>query len=226
MIILWDIDGTLMYCGADGTKALNNTFEKLYGIKDAFSKVGIGSAMDTVILDRIIKECAIENGDIKQIKRVYIEELDRILAADNNKRVLPGVLELLTFVTEEGGINVLLTSNLKDGALTKLASVDLLSHFEGHGIGGFGDDHEEKWLAAQDAVKEAEEHLGKSVSKNEIVVIGDSVYDIRTAKKIGARSIAVGTGWTESDVLMSENPDYFFEDLGDVKSVKRALLEA
>ena len=52
-LIFWDIDGTIMHCGSDGTKALT-TFFQLYGIENAFTKVGIGSAMDSVILDRIM----------------------------------------------------------------------------------------------------------------------------------------------------------------------------
>jgi phosphoglycolate phosphatase-like HAD superfamily hydrolase len=39
-LILWDLDGTLMTCGAAGTRALNETFRRLYGIEDAFSKGG------------------------------------------------------------------------------------------------------------------------------------------------------------------------------------------
>jgi phosphoglycolate phosphatase-like HAD superfamily hydrolase len=42
MLIFWDIDGTLMHCGSDGTKALNRAFRDLCGIRDAFQNAGIG----------------------------------------------------------------------------------------------------------------------------------------------------------------------------------------
>ncbi|HVI41393.1 MAG TPA: hypothetical protein VM577_12130, partial [Anaerovoracaceae bacterium] len=71
-LILWDLDGTLMHCGADGTRALNETFRKLYGVEDAFSKAGIGHAMDSVILDRILENNKLDKGELDRVKEEYI----------------------------------------------------------------------------------------------------------------------------------------------------------
>lgn len=45
------------------------------------------------------------------------------------------------------------------------------------------------------------------------IYIGDTVYDIRSAKKAGVISGAIGHGYHSSKILLKEKPDYFFPDL-------------
>lgn len=216
MLIFWDIDGTLMYCGSDGTKALNATFDELYKIEDAFHKVGIGSAMDSVILEKIMDKFDIPVEDLDRIKKNYIEKLEHILKEDKTKKVLPGVRELKYYFEREGHINSILTSNMKIGAVTKLKSVNLADGFLG---GGFGDAKGEKWDIALTSQKEIENITGEIFSQEQIVVIGDSVYDIETARKLGYNVIAVSTGWTDKEVLEAADPDVLFDSLQDTDAV-------
>ena len=216
-LILWDLDGTLMHCGADGTRALNETFRKLYGVEDAFSKAGIGHAMDAVILGRIMENNKLDNEGLDRVKEEYISILDSILRQNPNKRILPGVKELLAYIDgSENSFNALLTSNLRLGAETKLKSVGLNQFFQ---VGGFGDDYGEKWDAAVKGIKEAEDYYGVTFFKENIYIIGDSVYDIECAKKIEAISIGVATGFAEYDLLKKKEPDYLYQDLSDWKTL-------
>lgn len=52
-------------------------------------------------------------------------------------------------------------------------------------------------------------------------MIGDSVSDIRYAKKAGAQSIAVTWGWQSRDTLADQKPDYIVESVSELA----ALLE-
>lgn len=216
MIIFWDIDGTLMYCGSDGTTALNQTFEHLYGIEDAFHQVGIGRAMDSMILEKIMDKFEISHSDLDKIKERFVEELKEILKNDKDKRALPGIREILYALEREGHINSLLTSNMKVGAETKLKSVKLNNHFLG---GGFGDEKGEKWDMALKAQEEIEHQVGRKFAPSEVVVIGDSVYDIETARKLGYNIISVCTGWTDKKVLEESNPDVLFDDFSSPDAV-------
>ncbi|MBI2114934.1 MAG: HAD hydrolase-like protein [candidate division NC10 bacterium] len=45
------------------------------------------------------------------------------------------------------------------------------------------------------------------------VVVGDSVHDIRSARRTGALAIAVGTGLTPPDLLVGARPDLLVHDL-------------
>lgn len=214
-LVLWDLDGTLMHCGADGTKALNETFRKLYGVEDAFTKAGIGHAMDAVILNRIMESNRLDKGGLERVKEEYIAALDSILSRNPNKRVLPGVAELLAHIDgSEDSFNALLTSNLRIGAETKLKSVGLDQFFR---VGGFGDEYGEKWDAALKGIREAEDYFNVTFEKKNIYIIGDSIYDIECARKIEAVSVGVATGWADYEMLKSKKPDYLYEDLSDWK---------
>ena len=210
-LILWDIDGTLMHCGSDGTKALNRTFFELYGVENAFARAGIGSAMDGVILHRIMDSFGLDKSNMENVKRQYVGILEEILNENQSKTVLPGVLELLEYIDHsENCFNALLTSNLKQGAVTKLQSVGLSKYFH---VGGFGDDYGEKWDAAIKGITEAEKYYNVFFPQENIYLIGDSAYDIQCAKKMGINSIGVATGWMDFEVLKSHEPDYLYKDL-------------
>jgi phosphoglycolate phosphatase-like HAD superfamily hydrolase len=276
MLVFWDIDGTLMYCGADGTDALNETFETLYGVADAFHSVGIGRAMDFTIIKKIMSTYDIPDAAFEKIEVDFVERLRRILASDERKRVLPGVRELLYYTENRGDVNALLTSNLKAGAEAKLRSVNLWekpnASFEQTAeqtaeetaeqtaeqtadcgndndndnvlwfpSGGFGDAPGEKWEAAERARKEIRVGAdnggkfdprcrdGSSVMRQKaieacrVVVIGDGVYDIETAKRNGYHVISVATGWTSYEELEKAAPDYLLKDLSDTEGVKQIL---
>ena len=216
-LILWDIDGTLMYCGSDGTKALNETFRRLYGIEEAFTKAGIGHAMDSAILDWIMESNKLDKGDLNRVKEEYGKVLQSVLHYNNSKRILPGVKELLEYIHEsKESFSALLTSNLRSGAEIKLKSVGLEQFFS---IGGFGDDYGEKWDAALNGIREAEAYYDIAFEKENIFIIGDSIYDIECAKRIKVKSIGVATGFAAYEALKNKEPDYLYEDLSDWKKL-------
>ena len=48
----------------------------------------------------------------------------------------------------------------------------------------------------------------RNLDKENIYIIGDSIYDIECARRIEAVSIGVATGWAEYGMLQSKEPDY------------------
>jgi phosphoglycolate phosphatase-like HAD superfamily hydrolase len=220
-LILWDIDGTLMYCGSDGTRALNKTFHDLYAIINAFESASIGGALDSVILERIIEKFAISNPNREEIINTYIKNLEKILQENDDKKILPGVNEIVAHINNSKNIfNGILTSNMKEGAKAKLSSVGLEKYFW---VGGYGDHMGEKWDSAIIAIKQAEEFFKVKFKKQNIFIIGDSVYDINCAKKLEIKSIAVATGWTAYYDLEKALPNYIFKNLRDYKEVINLL---
>ena len=75
------------------------------------------------------------------------------------------------------------------------------------------------------AARRARDATGVDYSGKEIVIIGDTPFDISCGEHLGVRTIAVATGSHPVDELTSCGPDYVFADLADVDAVWRAIAE-
>ncbi len=60
--------------------------------------------------------------------------------------------------------------------------------------------------------------LGKNLRAEEIVVVGDTPFDIRCGKFIGAKVLAVATGGATLDELKKHKPDWAVEDLTQISA--------
>jgi phosphoglycolate phosphatase-like HAD superfamily hydrolase len=109
----------------------------------------------------------------------------------------------------------LLTGNIRLGAELKLRRFGLWEIFQ---FGGFADDHEDRDHIAAAAFERAKRVLGKNLRAEEIVVIGDTQFDVRCGKFIGAKVLAVATGGATLVELKKHKPDWAVEDLTQVSA--------
>jgi phosphoglycolate phosphatase-like HAD superfamily hydrolase len=139
-------------------------------------------------------------------------------------RVLPGARELVDALRDRADVCVgLLTGNVREGAELKLGAVDLWQKFR---LGAYGDDHWDRYRLPAIAVARAREELGIDFVGQQVVIIGDTIHDVRCGQSIGVRTIAVGTGFgIDEGELLASNPDYFFKDLSDWRLAVDAILE-
>ena len=82
------------------------------------------------------------------------------------------------------------------------------------GVGGFGDRHRDRDDVARDALAEAREYLLPDVSPEHVWVIGDTPNDVKCARAIGAKVVAVATGSYSFEELVATNADHVVEGLG------------
>src|SRR5436305_1113131 len=69
--------------------------------------------------------------------------------------------------------------------------------------------------AAREALAEVRARFNGTVAAERIWVIGDTPLDIRCARAIGAKAVAVVTGWHERAELEAHEPDLLLMDLQD-----------
>jgi phosphoglycolate phosphatase-like HAD superfamily hydrolase len=110
----------------------------------------------------------------------------------------------------------LLTGNLRQGARMKLVHYQLDHHFS---FGGYGDEHLDRNQVAETALEAARRHLDSRCGAPNIWVIGDTPLDIRCARWIRARVLAVATGSHPREELADHRPDVLLDDLSDVEQV-------
>ena len=113
----------------------------------------------------------------------------------------------------------LLTGNIRQGARIKLQHYKLWEKFP---FGAFADDHEERDRIAAVARERGSAHLGHPIHGEEIVVIGDTPLDIRCARAIKAKALAVATGSFTVEELLQHAPDWAVPDLSKI-SVQEVL---
>jgi phosphoglycolate phosphatase-like HAD superfamily hydrolase len=102
----------------------------------------------------------------------------------------------------------LLTGNLEQGARLKLEHAALWHYFRWGVYGEVSEDRNDLSRKALDSITEKE----GVIDPRRVVVIGDTVSDIRCGQAIGATTIAYSAGFVPAEKLLPANPDYITDD--------------
>jgi phosphoglycolate phosphatase-like HAD superfamily hydrolase len=223
-ICFLDIDGTLVSTGGAGQAAFVVTLDKDFGITDASTAdVEFSGRSDRAItMDLFARHGIAPTVDAWQQFRVaYVDRLAEVLPKYQGQ-VLPGAVALLEALAARNNVALgLITGNVREAARHKLIHYGLWDWFP---FGGFGDEHTDRCDIAAAALTAGQKHLNGAAHR-ELVVIGDTPNDIRCARSIGARAVAVPTGSTSIDVLRAAQPDVLVETLEDVAPILQLLDE-
>ena len=147
--------------------------------------------------------------------------LEEEIKLSNTYIIHPGIPALLERLAgEENTYLGLVTGNIEAGARLKLDRVKLNEFFP---IGAYGSDSASRLDLPEIAVKRANEFFKQDFSKDEVVVIGDSVNDVLCAKHYGSKCIAVNTGKTAKKDLEESSPEYLFDNLSETAEVVAAI---
>ncbi len=227
-LVLFDVDGTLVDAGGSGRWAMTRAFEEVFDLPDAepFSRpVRFDGNTDPGILRDIARHAGVAESRLDEraadLQQAFLRHLERRLASYPAKRVLPGVIDLLDRLDGVAMAQVgLATGNIEAGARLKLGSLGLAERFA---FGGFGGDAADRAGIGRVARERCESRLGCAVAPEDVVLVGDSEEDIRSARANGYRCLAVGTGWVGHDRLRALEPDLFVEDLSDFGTVMQFM---
>lgn len=220
-VLLFDIDGTLLNSGGSGQAAMEAVLAREFGASGPVEGIPTAGRTDRAITRDLFAYYGIpdEPDAWRRFHEAYFAELPQHLAGKQGV-VLPGVRPLLRTLAEREGVTLgLLTGNLARAARVKLEHFELHSHFA---FGGYGDIHADRDDVARQARLEVRLRLPE-VPDEKIWVIGDTPADIRCARAINARVLAVATGIFTSDELSPHEPDVLLEDLSDLAAVLGSL---
>lgn len=214
MLLLFDIDGTLVRTAGAGRHALNRAIEETHGIPDALNQVRLDGNTDPQILTEVFHQHlgrSPTEPEMAQIQAAYLRYLPGSLEARAAEyQVLPGVQECLDQVM--GTYNLgLCTGNIEAGARLKLQPGDLERHFP---FGGFGSDGAERAHLVRCAIERGEAHAGRRFPPDQVVVIGDTERDVAAARTVGAWVVGVSVGCSDRDRLVRSQPDLLLEQVG------------
>jgi phosphoglycolate phosphatase len=212
-VCLFDIDGTLLNSGGAGKAAIEAALVEDFEVTLRF-QVPYSGRTDRAIARDLLQlhgiETTMENW--QRLARGYLTRLPSSLR-ENRGTVCRGVPALLDILAGHERMAIgLLTGNIRDGARLKLGHFDLYHHFA---FGGFGDLHFERDDVAREALAAVRVHVHREHRADRIWVIGDTPLDVQCARAIGARAVAVATGWHTMEQLHASAPDLILPDLDD-----------
>jgi phosphoglycolate phosphatase len=218
LLVLWDVDGTLVDSARHGKHAFEEAFEAVMGRPPE----GVEFAGRT---DHQIALAMLE-GDRERLPRL-LEELAAALEArkDAMRReghAYPGVPETLAALHDrEGVVQSLLTGNIEANAALKISAFGLERWLDFE-VGAYGSDpHEER----SELVAVARERAAaKYEEPAAAVLVGDTPLDVRAAQAAGARAVAVATGFSDLEALRASQPDVLLPDLRDTAAAVEAIV--
>lgn len=221
-LVLFDIDGTILTSGGAGEYALRVGFEEEFGIRDDLAKVDISGRTDSFIAQQMLRlhglELSAEN--FKKFYAGYLRNLARELPVRVG-RLLPGINAILGELSGRSEVAVgLLTGNLREGARLKLEHYGVAGYFA---FGAFADDHHDRNALGPFALERARGLHGVDFDSRRVTVVGDTPHDVRCARAMGARALAVATGSFGVEELRGSEPDALLEDLSDLNFALKAL---
>jgi phosphoglycolate phosphatase-like HAD superfamily hydrolase len=225
-LILWDIDGTLIYSGGVAGEAMRAAMRSVYGsVSTAERHLYAGKTDQQIILETFAGRA---HGDLigmlEQFTAAYIEELsgrrDEFVA---RARVLDGVAAALERLAAERVVQSVLTGNLQPIARIKLDLMNLTRFFD-LDAGAYGSDHHIRANLVPVAVARAERRYGHAFDAASVVVVGDTPNDIDCGRAAGARTVAVATGPFSADELLAHAADVVLDNLADTDAAIAAIL--
>lgn len=218
ILVLFDIDGTLVLTGRAGVRALERALGDVFGRPGLLDGVAIAGRTDRAIITDALRKI-----DARAADSVFADVRDRYCAylavevhaeTPHPKLVLPGVhaaLDHLAPLESSGDVAVgLLTGNFVKGAAIKLGYFDLWRRFH---FGAFGDQHVDRRDLVPLAITAAAEAGAGEFTPAEIVIVGDTPADVDCAHAHGARAIAVATGHYTVEDLRATGADVVVPDL-------------
>ncbi len=221
MLVLFDIDGTLLLTQKAGVNAMMDAGREVVGPDFSFDGIEFAGRLDPAIW----ASAAAANGvdDPSQVhaefREVYAANLARRFEIDPTAFTLPGVETLVGRVADlDGAVPGLLTGNYPETGRLKIQAAGLDPDL--FTIAAWGSDGDTRRDLPPVAIQRYGEHFGESIDPKRVVIIGDTPHDIDCAHANGCLVIAVATGPSNLiDELGEHKPDLLLEDLSDTDRI-------
>lgn len=228
VLVLWDIDRTLLYVGDIDRQVYREAFAEVVGRPaERLPARGTGVTMPLAIRDLLLDN-GVPKGEVPELAVTMVELLPRLLAkhAEDLRSegiLMPGAVDALRAVDEHPRlIPTVVTGNLKGNALLKLDAFEL-TEFVDTEVGGYASDDDHRPSLVGIAQKRAGAKSGNNFTRANTVIIGDSLEDVRTGREGGSPVIAVASGKTTATQLQEAGADVVLKGLEDVPRLMDAI---
>jgi len=224
-LVLFDIDGTLLSASGVFREAIAIALRAAFSCTGPIESYDFSGKTDPQIVRELmtaagLPQRSVAAGLARALDAYRAELLARMEPHDI--RAKPGAVSLVARLALDPRVTLgLLTGNLEACARAKLQPLGLNPHF---GFGAYGSDHEDRGQLPALAVARAFVATGRRFDGKAVVVVGDSVHDVRCGRSLDVRSVAVASGRTPRATLEAEAPDAVLDDFADLDAALAAVL--
>ena len=224
LLVLFDIDATLVTTSRAGIKSMEDAGRELYF--EAFSIEGVNFAgrLDPLIIDDLLVANGLEPTARRreEMRAGYGRNLGRRLRVDGIAGALGGVADLVDRLAGDARFSLgLLTGNFPETGRMKLRACGIDSSRFPIQVWGCDSPHEvpaRNHLPAV-AFERYEACFGEPIGGDRTCVVGDTPHDVACAKANGCRCIGVATGSFSISALESAGADLVVTDLQETETI-------
>jgi phosphoglycolate phosphatase-like HAD superfamily hydrolase len=227
MLILFDIDGTLLLTQRSGTKSIREAATAMIGESFTLEGVEIAGSLDPVIWNELATLNGIDDPESlhDEFRTRYVEYFTRRMEENPTAATaLPGVPELLETLDGRPGVTLgILTGNYPETGRMKIemAGIDP-SRFD---VTVWGTDGARRRELPGVAMSIYNETASGAIDPGRVVVIGDTPHDVDCALHHGCRSLAVATGQYEAATLREAGAHLVVPNLAETDMLAGWLLD-
>ena len=225
VLVLWDVDNTLIENGRVTKENYRRVFEILTG-RPPERMVESDGRTDLEIVRDMLASNQVPAADrympraADVLEAVMTQNLAQLRERGHD---LPGARSALSALQQTPGVvQSLLTGNIRPNALVKLTAFGLDSYVDFE-VGGYGSDDKVRSNLVAVARKRALAKYGTEFTEDTTVLVGDTTRDVKAGREGGAYVIAVATGIDSVQRLRSAGADTVFADLRDTGAVVNVI---
>lgn len=230
ILVLWDVDYTLVDAGGAGAHLFQVAYGELFGGDFPRNVPSMAGRTDTAIALEVLTRAGVADPH-EQVAALHTRLAELAAgAADLVKhrgKALPGAAEALAALAERQRngqlIQSLLTGNIPALAKVKLTVLGLTAHLD-LASGAYGDSSRVRSDLVPIARKNAAKRYGHDFTGLATVLVGDTPNDIEAALVNGARGVGVATGSFTQAELAAAGAHAVLPDLSDTGRVLDAIL--
>ena len=230
MLILFDIDATLITTSGAGIRAMTDAGRELYGPDFRVTGIEFAGRLDPLIIIGMFRASGVARSpeSLLTFRAAYERHLrERITHPETVAKALPGVHDLLDALGAMETVTLgLLTGNFAETGSIKLRACGIEP--DRFPVQVWGDESNSLPPTREDlpgvALNRYHSTYNRRLRGVEAVVIGDTPHDIRCAKAHGCRSLAVATGSFSVEHLEQHQPDRTVPNLSATDEIVGWLL--
>jgi phosphoglycolate phosphatase len=225
LLVLWDVDYTLVDSDGIGRQLYETVFGELFGRPMPQPGSMSGRTDQAIVLEVLtlaeVPDPGAAIGPFHDLMAAHAADLADVVPL--RSRVLAGAAEAMSALARLDVVQSLLTGNIRPLAEVKLGPLGLTEHLD-LTVGAYGDAHAVRAELVHIARDRAARAYGCDFAGSATVLVGDTPLDVGAALATAARAVGVATGQFTAGELAASGAHAVLPDLADTDRTLAAIL--